>query len=158
MDAPRGRYRVEEKDGRLVVIDTSTGAPIPSRGVSAPASPPRPAGPPAPASLGLLDRLGRALLYLAVASWDEQGRAIVAWQWEQDGRTRRWDAALDPAQQRRLGRALLAFAAFPLNILLSILAGGALLLLPVTVPLTFWGAWAVIRLQRQTHLADEAGR
>ena len=151
MDAPKGRYRVEEKDGRLVVIDTHTDAPIASPGVSNPASPRRPAGPVAPAPPGLADRAARALLPLAVDHWDDEGRAVVAWQWEQNGETRRWDAALDPAQQRRLGRGLLAFAAFPLTILLSILTGGgALLLLPAAVPATLWGVWAVIRLQRET--------
>ena len=155
MDAPKGRYRVEEKDGRLVTIDTHTGAPIPLPGVSTPASPKRPSGPVAPAPPGLVDRAARALLPLAVNHWDEQGRAIVAWQWEQNGRTRRWDAALDSAQQRRLGRGLLAFAAFPVAILLSIFTGGgALLLIPVAVPATLWGVWAVVRLQRQTGGTD----
>ena len=60
MDAPKGRYRVEEKDGRLVVIDTATGAPIDSPGPAAsgpaPRGPSRPAGPVAPPPPGIADR------------------------------------------------------------------------------------------------------
>jgi hypothetical protein len=155
MDAPKGRYRVEEKDGRLVVVDTATGAPIVSPGHSPPGAPPgvppRPAGPVAPPPLGLADRVGALLLRLAVSRWDEEGRAVVAWEWEENGRKRRWDAALDPGQQRRLGRALLAAATFPLVILLSILLGFELLwLLTIAGPAVLWGILAVGRLQRET--------
>jgi hypothetical protein len=150
MDAPKGRYRVEEKDGRLTVIDTETGAPIPSPGLSASGAPPRQGGPIAPPPPGLFDRLGRLLLHLAVRSWDEQGRAVIAWQWEQNGRRKRWDATLGPAHQRRLGRALLAFSAFPLVVLLSIFLAPFWLLLPFALPATFWGAWSVARIRRET--------
>ncbi|HEX9965642.1 MAG TPA: hypothetical protein VGB04_11740 [Allosphingosinicella sp.] len=153
MDAPKGRYRVEEKDGRLIVIDTVSGSPVspqmprPGEGPGVPAHPAGPLTRPP----GLIDRLGRALLHLTVSRWDEQGRAVVAWEWEENGRKRRWDAALDPGQQRRLGRALLAAATFPLVILLSILGGFEMLwLLTIAGPAILWGVLAVVRLQRET--------
>jgi len=152
MDAPKGRYRVEEKDGRLVVIDTVTGAPAssvtpsptpragPTRGQAVIARPPGP-----------IDRFGTLLLRLVVKRWDDEGRAIIGWEWEQNGRKQRWDAALGPPEQRRLGRALAAVSAFPIFVLLSIFAGPVpLLLLPVVLPATFWGVWAIMRLQRET--------
>ncbi len=154
MDAPKGRYRVEEKDGRLTVIDTATGAPATSVTPSprTPASPPP--NPPALVSSppGLLDRYGRRLLGLVVTRWDKDGRAILAWEWEQNGRKERWDAALGPAEQKRLGRALAAVTAFPLFVLFTIAAGFGLtwLLLPVALPATFWGVWAIGRLKRET--------
>jgi len=153
MDAPKGRYRVEEKDGRLTVIDTVTGAPASSVTPS-----PRPrAGPPegqgaVSSPPGLFDRYGRLLLGLVVDRWDEEGRAVLAWEWEQNGRKQRWDAALGPAEQRRLGRALVAISAFPVFVLFTIFAGSGLtwLLLPFALPATFWGVWAVMRLKRET--------
>ena len=153
MDAPKGRYRVEEKDGRLVVIDTATGAPASS--VSPSPRPPSAApGPGAGVSArppGLVDRYGRLLLRLVVNRWEPDGRAIVAWEWEQNGRQQRWDAELGPAEQRRLGRALAGISAFPIVVLLSILAGPVFwLLFPLGLPATFWGVWAVMRLQRGT--------
>ncbi len=153
MDAPKGRYRVEEKDGRLVVIDTATGAPASS--VSPFPAPRAPPPRPEPGGLarptGLIDRYGRLLLRLVVKRWESDGRAIVAWEWEQNGRARRWDAALGPAEQRRLGRALAGISAFPLAVLLSILAGPVFWpILPFALPATFWGVWAVMRLQRET--------
>ncbi|HEX8481178.1 MAG TPA: hypothetical protein VF650_04685 [Allosphingosinicella sp.] len=162
MDAPKGRHRVEEKDGRLVVIDNATGSSL---------SPPAPPAPPAPGAArpspvrprgrsegppNLLDALGRLLLHLVVDHWDEQGRAVVAWAWEENGRARRWDAALDPGRQRRLGRALLAFAAFPTVILLSVFGSfGLLWLLILVLPASLWGVWSVVRLQRETGARDE---
>lgn len=153
MDAPKGRYRVEEKDGRLTVIDTATGAPA-----SPVAGPPTPGAAPSnrPGTIssppGLFNRYGRLLLSLVVSRWDEQGRAVVAWQWEQNGRKQRWDAALGPSEQRRLGRALAAVSAFPLFVLLTIFAGPGLiwLLLPLALPAAFWGVWSIMRLKRDT--------
>jgi hypothetical protein len=152
MDAPKGRYRVEEKDGRLTVIDTATGAPASS------VTPPRPGTPPplrpgiVSSPPGLVDRYGRLLLRLVVKSWDKEGRAVLAWEWEQNGRKQRWDAALGPSEQRRLGRALVAVSAFPLFVLLTIFAGAGLawLLLPFALPAAFWGVWAIMRLRRET--------
>lgn len=148
MDAPKGRYRVEEKDGRLTVIDTLTGAP--ASAVTAPRPPHGPGAVSSPASL--LDRYAQLLLRLVVRRRDEEGRAIVAWEWEQNGRKQRWNAALGPSEQKRLGRALAGISAFPILVFLSILlgAGLALFLLPVALPLTFWGIWAIGRLRRET--------
>jgi hypothetical protein len=152
MDAPKGRYRVEEKGGRLVVIDTFTGAP--ASPVTPPTAPrPTPGRPPDASARrpGLFDLYGRLLLRLVVNRWEPDGRAIVAWEWEQNGRAQRWDAALGSAEQRRLGRALAAISAFPLFVLLSIFAGPVFwLLLPFALPATFWGVWAVMRLQRES--------
>ena len=148
MDAPKGRYRVEEKDGRLTVIDTATGAPAtsvtsprPPQGQSAVAEP-----------TGLLDRYARLLLALVVNRRDEEGRAILAWEWEQNGRKQRWDAALGPSEQKRLGRALVGVSAFPILALFTIVAGPGLLwwLLFLALPATFWGVWAIMRLKRET--------
>jgi hypothetical protein len=152
MDAPKGRYRVEEKDGRLIVIDTATGAP------ASPASPSaRPVAPPPLARgavstpPGPVDLYSRLLLGLVVRTWDEEGRAVVAWEWEQNGRKRRWDAALGPAEQKRLGRALAGISMFPVFVLLTILSGfGLVWLLPVAMATTFWGTVAIGRLQRET--------
>jgi len=154
MDAPKGRYSVVEKDGRLVVIDNGTGTPIPStltppRGRSGGLS----AAPVEPAPPGPVDRAARALLRLAVRRWDAEGRAVIAWQWEQNGRAKRWDALLDERQQRRLGRALLATASPPALILLLFLIDegvGALAMLVAILPL-FWGFLALQRLYRETN-------
>ena len=153
MDAPKGRYRIEEKEGRLVVTDTFTGAPVSS---TPPSSLPsrtseRGVGPVGAAPLGLLDRYGRLLLRLVVNRWDGQGRAVVAWRWEQNGRRRQWDASLGPAEQKRLSRALAAFSAFPVFVLAAIFAGPVVwMLLPIALAATFWGVWAVMRLTRET--------
>jgi hypothetical protein len=153
MDAPKGRYRVEEKDGRLTVIDTATGAPAssvtpPSRPAAVP-----PEGPGAISSPpGIFERYRRLLLSLVVNRWDEQGRAILGWEWEQNGRRERWDAALGAAEQKRLGRALAAVSAFPAFVLLTIVAGPGrtLLLFPAVLAAAFWGVWAIMRLKRET--------
>src|SRR3954452_17575869 len=110
MDPPATRYRVIEKDGRLIVVDN--GVPIsPSIGPPPPARPGRPS--PAPVGSGdsgAIDRFGRLVLTRVTREWDSQGRAVIAWQWEQNGVKKRWDAVLDEGQQRRLGRALVAIA------------------------------------------------
>lgn len=152
MDAPKGRYRVEEKDGRLVVIDTATGAPASS---VSPSPGPQAAPRREPAGFGrrpgLLDLYGRLLLRIVVNRWEPDGRAVIAWEWEQNGRTERWDAELGPAEQRRLGRALAAISAFPLFVLLSIFGGSVFWpFLPFALPAAFWGVWAAMRLQRET--------
>ncbi|HEX8223733.1 MAG TPA: hypothetical protein VF605_07955 [Allosphingosinicella sp.] len=158
MDAPQGRYRVVEKDGRLVVIDNQTGAPIPSTVASPP--PPRPgrraaasAGPVASAGPGPLDRAADALLALVAKRWDSQGRAVIAWEWQENNKVKRWDAALDQGQQRRMGRALVALAAVPLLLVLAIVTGGALfgLALILVVPPVAWAAFSLRRLHRETH-------
>ncbi len=158
MDAPQGRYRVVEKEGRLVVIDNRTGSPIPS---SVAAPPPRrpgrgsaaPVGPVAPAGPGLGGRAADALLALVVRRWDSEGRAVIAWQWQENGKTKRWDAALDPGQQRRLGRALLALLVAPTLLVLTAFADGGLFAASVFVamPPVIWGAFTIRRLQRETH-------
>ena len=151
MDAPKGRYRVEEKDGRLTVIDTATGAPAspvnPTGNGAAPKGPGAVSSPP-----GLADRYGRLLLGLVVDRWQDDGRAVIAWRWERNGRKERWDARLGAAEQKRLGRALSGVSAFPILVLVSIFAGfgSALLLLPLALAATLWGVWAIGRLKRET--------
>jgi hypothetical protein len=162
VDAPKGRYSIVEKGGRLVVIDNGTGAPIPSSLAPLP-RPGRdgvsPVGPVSGAGPGPLDRAADLLLALAARKRDSQGRAVIAWEWRENGRTKRWDAALDEAQQRRLGRALLALVAAPLLLVLLVLADGAwfafgmLLALP---PLA-WGAASIRRLYRETNDPGLAG-
>jgi hypothetical protein len=153
MEAPKGRYSVREQDGRLVVIDNETGAP-------ATAQVPRQRGSPTstaqPGSLepgkGPVEWLGNLLVRIVSERIDEEGRAIISWQWtEKGGRVRHWDAALDKGQQRRLGRALLAIASFPLLVLLLIFTDIPVVpALFVVVPLALWGSFSVTRLQRQT--------
>lgn len=158
MEPPKGRYRVVEKDGRLIVIDNQTGAPIPSSIVAPqPArrgrSSASPAGPVAPAGPGAIDRAADLLLGIAAKRWDEQGRAVIAWEWQENGKVKRWDAALDHSQQRRMGRALLALAAAPLLLILAVLTGGALigLVLIFALPPLAWGAISIRRLYRETN-------
>ena len=157
MDAPKGRYSVVEKDGRLVVIDNGTGAPIPSTFAPPPTRPGRsgtsPSAPVSGADPGPVDRAADALLALAAREWDSQGRAVIAWKWQQNGQDRRWNAALDPRQQRRMGRALLALAALPLLPLVLILVGGTTFLFATLLifPVAGWGALALQRLYRETN-------
>ncbi len=156
MDAPKGRYSVVEKDGRLVVIDNGTGAPVPSPVPPPSARPGRgvraPAGPVSGGDPGAFDRAADLLLSLAARKRDSQGRALIAWEWRENGRVKRWDAALDQGQQRRMGRALLALAAGPLVLVLTILTGGALfgLALLFALPPLAWGVLSLRRLHRET--------
>jgi len=168
MDAPQGRYKVIEKDGRLIVIDNATGQPAsgtvppPPPGSSPISGPARSSGldsggSPISAAGGTLktwlDGFSAMLLRLAVSEWDDQGRAIIHWSWKHNNEERRWDAGLDPDEQRRLGRGLAAIAASPLLILLFmfgsgiwILAGMALIAAPVV-----WGAISIARLRDETN-------
>ena len=120
MDAPKGRYSVLERDGRLVVVDNQTGEPA----TTAPA--PRPAGSPAVVAPtpSTIERAAALAVRFAASGWDEQGRAVIGWEWQENGRTKRWDARLDAAGQRRLGRALLSLVAAPVVLLLGILPFG----------------------------------
>jgi hypothetical protein len=156
MDAPKGRYRVVEKDGRLIVIDNRTGGPIPSSIGSPPAS--RPGGaaspsPVSPAGPGRLDRAADFLLAVVVKEWDSEGRAVIAWKSGEGGRGSSWHARLDPPQQRRMGRALLALCAAPLFALFFIFGDGAAAGLGVflTLPFMLWGAFAMSRLRSETN-------
>jgi hypothetical protein len=152
MEAPKGRYSVVEKDGRLVVIDNATGAPA-SKGISPP-RPGRPGTPPAPivAGKGAVDGVADFLLGIAAKDWDREGRAVIHWEWSGKGGTRSWDARLDTAQQRRLGRALLALSAAPVPILaLIFLEGGASwLATALSLPPVIWGFASIARLQSET--------
>jgi hypothetical protein len=161
MEAPKGRYSVVEKDGRLIVIDNGTGAPIPST-FAPPAGGARAGRNPSPTPVsdggpGAFDRAADLLLALAAKRWDEQGRAVIAWEWQENGKTRRWDAALDERQQRRLGRALLALVAAPFLLILTVFADIGLFGLAVllAMPPLAWAAFAVRKLQRET---DDPGR
>jgi hypothetical protein len=165
MEAPKGRYSVVEKDGRLIVIDNATGAPavpaMPSPRPGRPAgssmptpSPGRPmvASPPIVAAKGMLDSVADFLLTLAVKEWDSDGYAVVGWEWKENGKTKRWDARLDPARQRRLGRALLRLASAPLFILWLVLLSGPLMwiaLVLTALPVAS-AVHAVAKLQRET--------
>jgi hypothetical protein len=157
MDAPQGRYRVIEKEGRLVVIDNRTGAPI-SSGIGSPPSPRPGGGPPlspgpvSPAAPGPLDRAADALVAIAAKRWEADGRAVIAWEWRENGRVKRWDAALDRVQQRRLGRALLGLLAAPMLILLATIAGFQAfgLLAILAVGSLAYGLFALRRLHRES--------
>lgn len=164
MDAPKGRYSVVEKDGRLVVIDNGTGAPIPST-FAPPAARPGPArsSPPMPISdsgPGPVDRAADFVVAVAAREWDAEGRAVIAWKWTQNGEEKRWDAALDARQQRRLGRALLVLVATPLLLALLLFIGGAAattLGFLLLVPLAAWAAISLQGLYRETNDPSLAG-
>lgn len=153
MDPPKGRYSVVEKDGRLIVIDNGTGAPIPSS-FAPPVQGGRPsAGPVGGGDPGALDRAADLLLALVVRRRDSDGRAVIAWEWRENGKVKRWDAALDHGQQRRMGRALVALVAAPVLLILFIfadagLAGLAMLLM---LPPLAWAAILLRRLYRETN-------
>lgn len=155
MDAPKGRYSVVEKDGRLVVIDNGTGAPLPSSIRPPPSRTvggrPSHSAPVSATGPHALDRAADLLVALVARQRDSEGRAVIAWTWQQNGREKRWDAALDQSQQRRLGRALLAFVASALLLLLLIFTGRALsaLVIPLTLP-ALWGMISLMRLYRET--------
>jgi hypothetical protein len=74
------------------------------------------------------DACGTYLLSLFGQEWDAEGNLLIEQYWATTGLTRRrWTAWLNPAQQRRLGRALLALAAaFPASLVSYLLlpAGG----------------------------------
>ena len=157
MDAPKGRYSVVEKDGRLVVIDNGTGAPIPST-FAPPAGRPGPARSSSPMPIsdsgpGPVDRAADFLVAVAARKWDAEGRAVIAWKWTQNGEEKSWDAALDPRQQRRLGRALLILIAAPLLLIFLLYVGGAAtaLGLLLLVPLAAWAAISIHGLYRETN-------
>ncbi|HEY0412997.1 MAG TPA: hypothetical protein VGD66_07640 [Allosphingosinicella sp.] len=146
MDAPPTRYRVEEKDGRLIVIDTATGAP------ASPSAPPRVGAgtrPIAPGR-GLVDALCDALVARASTGRDAEGRAVIAWEWKQNRQTKRWDAALDSGQERRLGRALLSFVSAAPLMLVFFIAGHPFIGLFVSLPSVGRGLWMLNRLQAET--------
>ncbi|HEX8572858.1 MAG TPA: hypothetical protein VF759_08910 [Allosphingosinicella sp.] len=154
MDAPKGRYSVIEKGGRLIVIDNGTGAPLPSTLVQ----PGRGRGSsPAPSVVrteaGPLDRAAELLLAIVARRRDPQGRAVIAWEWRENGKVRRWDAALDETQQKRLGRALLGLVAPPPLVVLVTMAEGVLLLpaLVAAAPPMLWSWLSLRRLRRETH-------
>jgi hypothetical protein len=163
MDAPKGRYSVVEKDGRLVVIDNGTGTPIPSSVAPPPARPGRgasaTASPVSGRDPGPIDRAADVLVALAAREWDDEGRAVIAWKWEQNGQKKRWDAALDERQQRRLGRALLALCAVVLLPAFILFAGSAASALAVLfiLPPAAWGAVSLQRLYRETNEPSRAG-
>lgn len=113
MDAPRTRYRVLEKDRRLIVVDTASGEALSHPG-------PRPAvGMEAVA--GPLDRAALLLAGFAIKRRDAQGRAVVSWSGTVNNQPKKWEAWLDQAQERRFGRALLGIVPFPALILLLVL-------------------------------------
>jgi hypothetical protein len=155
MDAPKGRYRVVEQDGRLVVIDNQSG-----EAVSPSISPPRQSAGPGASSRpviasgkGALDTAADFLLAFAVHEWDGEGRAVVRWRWKEKGREKTWDAALDKDQQRRLGRGLLAFCAAPVFALVMIfgeLGALALPVLAITGLFVARGVWKINRLMAET--------
>jgi hypothetical protein len=161
MDAPKGRYRVVEKDGRLIVIDNQSGAsvsslPPPSAGRPGTSPPPVVAG-----GKGSFDGIADFLLTAAVEDWDAEGRAIIHWNPNiKPGWLYRWDAVLDQAQQRSLGRALLAlFAAPPFGAMFFYSGGDWLRLLGLGLtglPLA-WGVFTILRLRWETAGQSAAG-
>jgi hypothetical protein len=100
----------------------------------------------------MLDGAADALVTMASKGFDGDGRAIVAWEWKSNNKTRRWDARLDAGQQRRFGRALLAMCATPLPVFAFVLLNGAAMwaALALSIPLILWGFQSIARLQKET--------
>jgi hypothetical protein len=154
MDAPKGRYSVVEKDGRLIVIDNGTGAPLPMT-MTPPGRRSGRGGAPLTvvgSEAAPLDRAADLMAALAARQRDREGRAVIAWEWRENGKVRRWDAALDEGQQRRLGRALLGLAAGPLLVVLAVIVDGVLLFpaMFLAAPPLLWGWLSMRRLHRET--------
>ena len=104
------------------------------------------------AGKGMLDSVCDFLVAIASKEFDGDGNAIVGWEWKSNNRTRRWDARLDLAQQRRFGRALLAMCLSPLPLLIVLLLDGSALFggMLLSVPLFAWGYQSIARLQKET--------
>jgi hypothetical protein len=157
MDAPKGRYRVIEKDGRLIVIDNGTGRPIPSSMAPPPGgrrgSGGQPPPPVEPAGPGPLDRAADFLVACAVKQWDSDGRAVIGWELGEKGKGQRWDAVLDEAEQRRLGRALLGLGAAPVFLAFLIFADGTLFAAAalLSLPPLAWAVGSILRLYGETN-------
>ena len=168
MDAPQGRYKVIEKDGRLIVIDNATGqaasgtTPSPRPGGSLTTGPARPpvtgsgASPISTASgtfTTWLDGIGAALVRMAVSEFDDQGLAIIHWSWTVNDKEQRWDAGLDADEQRRLGRALVAMASLPFFLILFIFGSGSWMIVPLALTAlpVAWGGIAIAKLRDQTN-------
>ena len=148
MDAPKGRYRVIEKDGRLIVIDNETGEPA---STSTPPPRSRDSSPVSTARSGF-QAFADFLLGIAVTGYDEQGRAVIHWTWKEKGRERRWDAWLDSGEQRRMGRALAAIALAPLLVFIFAMASGLFLWLGIALTMgpILWGISVIMRLRAET--------
>lgn len=113
---------------------------------------PAPSASPIAQGKGTLDSVADALVAIASKGFDSDGRAIVGWEWKSNLRTRRWDARLDAAQQRRFGRALLAMLATPLPVFAFVIMDGAAMwtALAITIPAVAWGYQSLSRLQKET--------
>jgi len=114
MDAPKGRYSIVEKGGRLIVIDNATGGPASpvSRPIEPEAVRPRTTTAPATSSAStptqprqdaatapsarrrdppfagpgvLPGTFARLLVRLVTSGRDAQGRALIRWKWETNG-------------------------------------------------------------------------
>jgi hypothetical protein len=154
-DPPPGRYRVVEKNGRLVVVDNESGIAVPptlARRAQAMGA----GGLPRPVRRSVLDATAALMVRLVVRQWDEAGRAVIDWKWGEYGKTGSWHALLDEGQQRRFGRALLALAAAALLILAAFTAGLPLLGFAAALPLVLLGSRSVKRLKAESD-ESEAG-
>ena len=78
---------------------------------------------------------------------------MIAWEWGEKGGRRRWDARLDEAEQRRMGRALVALGAAPLFVAFLIFTDGVLFGLGtlLTLPPLAWAAVSLLRLYGETN-------
>jgi len=159
MDAPKTRYRVIEKQGRLIVIDTATGAPATPDAYA----PPRQTGQPASfIELGsepferLAAAIANSIVKIAIRERTPEGDAIVDWNWTVNGRNRSWHARLDRDQERALGHALLQFVPLPIaaaGVILpfgSAVTGVSFLALLGAVPLAIFASLTIKGLQRDS--------
>jgi hypothetical protein len=146
MEAPPSRYRVVEKDGRLIVIDTATGTAT----GAAPPLPARSGPPPVAPGKGVMAALADGAAQVVSKGRDSDGRLVIAWEWTEKGKTKQWNAALDASQQRRLGRAILSIVAPVPVVIVTFIAGRPFLGLVAGVPLILAGALGLNRLQAET--------
>lgn len=156
MDVPKTRYRVIERDRKLIVIDTWTGDPA-TKAMPLPASPSArsPGLPRIAIGRGVFDRLALACARIGTKGRDAQGRALVRWDYKVNNKPRRWEAALDPAQELRFGRALMGLASFPATFLALFVPGVNMFAVLLLLPTLLWALWSFVRLsalQKETGL------
>jgi pimeloyl-ACP methyl ester carboxylesterase len=162
MDVPPSRYRVIEKEGRLVVIDTAASEPGDS--TAEPRQGPRrrlrlSAGPIVSGLVSVRDWLADFVLGAAVREWDNAGRAVIDWRYQdRNGVDFEWQARLDLDEQDRLGRALLEIATAPLLIIAWIAFDSGwvrLIAFLLCAPTMVWGMMQLLGLRGETNGRDD---
>ncbi len=152
LDTPPSRYRIVEKDGRLIVYDRGVqvsgggakpaapmrAAPVAARQAAAPM---RASAQPDAAS-GHLGRLADKTATLFARRRNADGSLLIRATRSEGLRKRTQEATLTPAQARTYGMSLLGFTPFAFGMLVSLFGGGVIgvPLLILGIPLLAVGA------------------